>query len=51
MCENDKACVFCDHCADIFWDFSNGIYGIVCELCEEPINDNCIYFVEEQNYG
>lgn len=21
MCENDKDCVFCDHCTDIFWDF------------------------------
>lgn len=49
MCENDKDCVFCDHCTDIFWDFSNGIYGIVCELEKEQVDGKCEFFVEEQN--
>lgn len=49
MCENDKDCVFCDRCTDIFWDFSNGIYGIVCELNKKPEKGgNCTAFIEEQ---
>ncbi len=48
MCENDKDCVFCDHCTDIFWDFSNGIYGICCELNKKPNDGNCDEFIEEQ---
>jgi hypothetical protein len=47
MCENDKNCVFCDHCTDIFWDYSNGIYGIVCELNKTPKDGNCDEFIEE----
>lgn len=26
-----KACPFCDHCSDLFWD-SDGIYVILCDL-------------------
>lgn len=49
MCENDKDCVFCDHCTDIFWDFSNRIYGICCELNKEQNDGNCDCFIEEQS--
>lgn len=28
-----EACVFCEHCTDIFWDYSHGIYMLIC--CEE----------------
>ena len=24
------SCFFCDHCTDIWWDFSNGPYMILC---------------------
>lgn len=24
-------CVFCKHCTDIFYDFSNGVYMVCCE--------------------
>lgn len=51
MCENDKDCVFCDHCTDIFWDFSNGIYGIVCGLEKEQVDGKCDCFIEEQSDG
>lgn len=26
-----KACFFCDHCTDIYWDYSHGPYAFVCE--------------------
>lgn len=51
-CENgsqyvcpDKACVFCDHCTDIFYDYTHGPYLICCELNKHP-DDNCKYFTE-----
>ena len=28
----DRDCVFCKHCTDIFWDYTNLIYMIFCEL-------------------
>lgn len=38
-CENGKAygahemsCFFCKHCTDIFWDYTNGPYMLMCEL-------------------
>lgn len=49
--DNDKACVFCDHCTDIFWDYSNGIYATCCELCKEQIDGKCDCFIEEQSNG
>lgn len=27
----DYACVFCEHCSDVFWDYSNGIYALICD--------------------
>ena len=24
------SCLFCKHCTGIFWDYENGIYGIIC---------------------
>ena len=26
------SCLFCKHCSDIFWDYSNGIYAIFCDI-------------------
>ena len=38
-CENGKVyefadshCVFCKHCTDILWDYTNGPYCFFCEL-------------------
>lgn len=28
----ERVCLFCDHCTDIFWDYSHGIYMVICEL-------------------
>ena len=27
-----KHCVFCEHCTDIWWDYTHGIYGIFCDI-------------------
>lgn len=27
-----KSCLFCDHCTDIFWDFSHGPYAFICDI-------------------
>lgn len=41
-----KGCPNCTHCTDVFWDYSNGIYGAACEIhvehgvcCEDYKND------------
>lgn len=26
------SCLFCKHCSDIFWDYTNGIYAIICDI-------------------
>lgn len=48
------ACVFCKHCTDIFWDFSGGIYGLICEKSMDireikgNITGECKQFIEEK---
>lgn len=49
----ETACVFCCH-ADILWDFSNGIYCIICDKdtsmpskCKGNILGDCCNFKEE----
>ena len=27
----DASCLFCDHCTDVFWDFTHGPYMFFCE--------------------
>lgn len=44
ICMPENDCVFCAHCTDIFWDYTHGIYGKICEL-HEPKTD-CTDFVE-----
>lgn len=45
-CNDDHDCVFCKFCTDIYWDYSNLIYGIVCEADHNPWKRPCKYFVE-----
>ena len=28
----DTCCLFCKHCDDIFWDYTNGPYLLSCEI-------------------
>lgn len=48
----DKACVFCEHCTDIFWGYSHGVYGSRCDKHEDTNHGNrdnsCLDFVEEK---
>ena len=46
--KDDKDCVFCDYCTDIFWDYTNLIYMIICEKGYDPWDRPCKYFKEER---
>ena len=42
----EKHCAFCDNCADVFFDFTNGPYLFLCNLgCESW--ETCSNFIEE----
>lgn len=28
----ENHCAFCEHCTDVFWDYTNGPYSFLCEL-------------------
>ena len=45
--KREKDCVFCDHCTDIFWDYTNLIYGIVCSKDHDTNAEGCEYFRED----
>ena len=47
-CKDDHDCVFCDHCTDVFWDYSNLIYMIICDEDHDPWDRPCKYFAEER---
>lgn len=55
-----ESCVFCDHCTDIYYDYSNGPYMFACELDKDKSADDnfqtekgvigkCEYFIESKN--
>lgn len=29
--KNDKDCLFCKHCSDVLWDYTNGPYMFFCD--------------------
>jgi hypothetical protein len=31
-CKYDNLCVFCQHCTDVLWDYTNGPYMVFCDL-------------------
>lgn len=43
-----KSCLVCEHCSDVFWDYTNGPYMMICELEHNPVNLTCKDFKEEQ---
>lgn len=45
-CKDDHDCVFCEHCTDVFWDYSNLIYMLFCELEKDPYKRPCKDFKE-----
>ena len=51
----DQDCVFCRHCSGIYWDYSNLIYMMMCELERDEINGGnkdgehtCKFFEEDE---
>lgn len=32
----EKCCLFCKHCTDIWWDYTNGPYMLSCEIFHCP---------------
>lgn len=60
VCENGRVyilpsnhCVFCRHCTDIFYDYTNGPYMFMCDLgkqhntCDGSFEDDGYVFDEE----
>lgn len=55
-CENgvtynvpDKSCLVCQKCKDVFWDYTNGPYMVICSIHEDPVTDGtCTDYVEEE---
>lgn len=45
---DDHDCVFCDHCIDVIWDYSNLIYALACDIECDPWERPCKYFVESE---
>jgi len=45
-CTYNNDCVFCDHCTEVFWDYTNLIYAIGCEDDHDPCYRPCPYFKE-----
>ena len=45
----DRSCLFCDHCTDVFWDYTNGPYMFFCDRGEDTddgARGNCKSFEE-----
>lgn len=61
VCENGivykchpKCCLFCQHCADVFYDYTNGPYMTLCELnLDEDTGreGNCARFLDVDASG
>lgn len=49
--KQDKDCIFCKHCTDVYWDYTNGIWGLVCELDREEINNEITHTCEKFEEG
>jgi hypothetical protein len=47
-CKDDNDCVFCKHCTDVFWDYTNLIYMIICDLDRNPWERPCACFAEAE---
>lgn len=43
-----KSYIFCRHCTDVFWDYTNGPYMFICELELEP-HEDCNDFEDDPN--
>ena len=49
----ERACVFCEHCTDVFWDYTNGPYWLLCDIHNDVVEvdgpwGNCPDFQEDK---
>ena len=45
-----RSCLFCDHCTDIYWDYTNGPYMVCCDIEGDTMlgsRGECGFFFEE----
>ncbi len=45
-----RSCLFCEHCTDVFWDYTNGPYMFLCDAnadVEAALANRCGSFKEE----
>lgn len=42
----DNCCLFCKHCTDVFWDYTNGPYMFMGDCCDGNF-ETCGMFDEE----
>lgn len=45
-CKDEHDCVFCEHCTDVFWDYTSLIYMIFCNEDHDPWTRPCKHFKE-----
>jgi len=45
--KRDKDCVFCKHCTDVFWDYTNLIYMVFCRIDQDTNKEECEHFEEQ----
>ena len=43
-CKDETDCMFCEHCMDVFWDYTNLIYTIHCDEEHDLWDRPCKYF-------
>ena len=49
---HERSCLFCEHCSDVFWDYSNGPYMFLCDAggdTKGAMNGGCSKFIEESD--
>lgn len=34
----ETCCLFCDHCYDVWWDYSHGPYAMFCSIHTDPFD-------------
>lgn len=47
---HERSCLFCVHCTDVFWDYTNGPYAFICDIDGDPsvgMGGECVWFDEE----
>ena len=48
---DDRCCLFCSHCTDVFYDYTNGIYLLFCNIekdTERGWEGKCDFFEEDE---